>query len=598
MRIGRRQEKGWTAEHRHGPRPARAPIHTTLAASLLAFALLVVACGPASAPNPASTAATPTGPTAAATILPTAAATTATSEPTTTTAPEPTTTPTATEPAPSSTPGPAAGVVHEGQVSQVADTSAFPANDALEPTVATHPTDPRRIAAVYLRRTRSSTCGIDTPVRISHDGGLTWKTAKGRPWAGSGRGPNIHAVIAWGPGPKPGSARLYWADMTAPGCNYAKLAPSVAYSDDEGATWSKLYVERRTTTWIGGFPDITADRDPASPNNGAVYVAFNWPKSRTAGPGMRLIASADFGRTWRATVEIPPAPRTIGCAASWRIAYRVRTAPDGSVYVSGYQADLRHWDPERIFSKGGSGNICRFGFTVTRVLFDRARKTLTLGPTVVATRLGRSAQTVSGAPAVGTSGPIVDPQWCQGLDVDRATGDVYLAVADFVASPGVGRPHGVVRVGRSSDGGRTWTWRTLAPVTLPGTVAAGGGLGSSYKPSLAVRDGVVFVGFHVITDRVAGHAASHHPVVGTYYAVSLDGGRTFAKPAPITSARWPAAALERGVNGPGLRERADFTADGHVFYVYGDGRRAALAPAGTYGRGAIFGALIDPGVAR
>lgn len=581
------------AEHRHGLRPAQAPMRTTVAASLLACALLAVACGPAPAPNPSTIAATP------ATSVPTATAATAT----TATSPEPTATATATatpvpaEPTPKSTAFPV-GVVHEGQVSQLLDTSAFPANDALEPTVATHPTDPRRIAAVYLRRTGSSTCGIDTPVRISHDGGLTWKTAKGRPWRGSGRGPNIHAVLAWGPGPKPGSARLYWADMTAPGCDYSRLAVSVAYSDDEGATWSKLYVERRTTTWIGGFPDVTADRDPASPNFGAVYVAYNWPKSQTAGPGMRLIASADFGRTWHATVEIPPAPRAAGCAASWRIAYRVRTAPDGSIYVSGYQADLRHWDPERIFAKGGSGNICRFGFSVTHVAFDRAHRTLTASPTVMAARLSRSAQTVSGAPAVGTSGPIVDPQWCQGLDVDRSTGIAYLAIADFVAGPAAGRPHGVVRVGRSADGGRTWTWRTLDPVTLPGTTAAGGGLGSSFKPTLAVRDGVVFVGFHVITDRVAGHARSTHPVVGTYYAVSLDGGRTFAKPTPITSARWPAAALDRGVNGPGLRERADFTADGHVFYVYGDGRRAALSPAGTYGRGAIYGALVYPGSAR
>jgi hypothetical protein len=514
--------------------------------------------------------------------------------PTTTPSPEPATNPGST---PSDGPAQVARVIHEGQVGQNQTGTVFPWNDAFEPTVATHPTDPRRLAVIYQRRASNGTCGLDTSLRISHDGGATWKNAKGRPYARSGRGPNFHAVVAWGPGPKRGSARLYWVDMTVPGCDYSSLSVSVAYSDDEGASWSRLYTERRTRPWIGGFPDLTVDRDPTSPNYGAVYVVYNWPRSRATGPGMRVIASADYGRTWRAAVEIPPARRAGECGASWRIAYRARTAPDRSLYVSAYQADLRRWDPDRIFSKGGSANVCRLGFSVTRVVFDRRRGTLTHGPTVMAARISRSAQAMYGAPAVGTPGPNVDPQWCQGLDVDRATGMVYLAVADYVARPRTGRPRGVVRVGRSADGGHTWVWRTVAPVTLPGSARTGGGLGSSFKPTVAARDGVVFVGFHVITDRPRGAAAVPHPVVGTYFAVSVDGGLTFTSPAPITSARWPAAALERGVNGPGLRERAEFTADGHVFYVYGDGRRAAPAPHRTWGRGAIYGALVFPGAA-
>jgi hypothetical protein len=486
-----------------------------------------------------------------------------------------------------------ARVVREGRLSANTDRLAFPFDNAFEPTVATHPTDPRRLAVVYQRYARGGTCGLDTTVRISRDGGATWTTARGRPYARSGRGPNFHAVIAWGPGPRPGSARLYWADTTVPGCSYSAHHASVAYSDDEGATWSRLYVERRTPAWVGGFPEITVDRDPASPNHGAVYVVYNWLASRTSGPGMHVIASTDFGRTWRASVEIPPAPRPSGCGASWRIAYRARTAPDGSLYVSGYQADLRRWDASRIFSKGGPANVCRLGFTVTRVRLDRARRTLTRGPTVMAALVARSAQAVYGAAAVGTTGTSIDPQWCHGLDVDRADGTVHLAVASYRATTSPGTPRGIVRVGRSTDGGRTWRWRTLPAVTLPGSVAAGGGLGSSFKPTLAARDGVVFVGFHVITD--ARGAAGRRPVVGTYFAASLDGGRTFARPVPVTRSRWPAAVLERGVNGPGLRERADFTADGHVVYVYGDGRRAALAPAPAWGRGSIYGALVFPG---
>lgn len=475
------------------------------------------------------------------------------------------------------------------------DALAFPLDNAFEPTVATHPADPRRISVVYQRYASGGTCGLDTTLRISHDGGRTWRTATGRPYAGSGRGPNFHAAIAWGPGPRKGSARLYWVDTTVPGCDYSAHRVSIAYSDDEGASWSRLYVERRTPAWIGGLPEITVDRDPASPGYGAVYVVYNWLASRTGGPGMHVIASTDYGRTWRASLEIPPATRPAGCRASWRIAYRARTGPDGSLYVSGYQADLRRWDADRIFSKGGAGNVCRLGFTVTRVRFDPARQRLTRGPTVMAARVARSVQAVYAAPAVGTQATSIDPQWCHGLDVDRSTGMVYLAVASYRAPPRPGMPRGVVRLGRSSDGGRTWTWRTLPAVTLPGSAAAGGGLGSSFKPSLAARDGVVFVGFHVITDRRG--AAGRRPVVGSYFVVSTDGGRTFAAPQAVTRVRWRAAALERGTNGPGLRERAEFTADGQVFYAYGDGRRAT--PAGSArGRGAIYGALVFMGAGR
>ncbi|MFH1474630.1 MAG: sialidase family protein [Chloroflexota bacterium] len=233
---------------------------------------------------------------------------------------------------------------------------------------------------------------------------------------------------------------------------------------------------------------------------------------------------------------------------------------------------------------------------MTRVRFDRAARTLTRGSTVMAIRVSRSVQAVHGAPAVGTAATSIDPQWCHGLDVDRATGTVYLAVADYRATA-AGKPRGVVRVGRSSDGGRTWTWRTLPTVTLPGSPAAGGGLGSSFKPTVAARDGVVFVGFHVITDVRRSAAAARRPVIGTYFAGSVDGGLTYAPPVPVARIRWRAAALERGVNGPGLRERADFTADGHVFYVYGDGRRAAPSPSRAWGRGAIYGALVFPGAA-
>jgi hypothetical protein len=498
--------------------------------------------------------------------------------------PQPTVAPSSSAPAPTPASVGTAQVLREAEVSRVSGAC----DDAFEPIVATHPSDPGRIAVAYQRYRRiGGRCHLDPVVAISHDGGTTWKMAARRPWAGSGRFPDHHAAIAWGPGPRNGGARLYWADVTVAGPSGGHLA-SVAWSDDEGASWSKLYVERRTPPWIGGFPDITVDRNPASPNYGVVYVAYNWLADPRRGPGLHLLASADFGRTWRA-VEIPPAPGPVGFGDTWRIAYRVRSGPDGAVYVSSYQANLRVWNSAHIFSKGGTANVGRLGFAVARVSFDRRSGRFTVGSNVLAASLPRNAYTVNGTLAPGTSGHVyVDPMWSQGLDVDPASGRVFLAIGDYRPSPGKTVPRGRVRVGHSDDGGRTWQWVTLAALPAIGRLPQ-----SSYKPTVAVAGGAVFVGFHGITDAPVGTAVARHlPTIGTFYAVSFDGGLTFGAPVQVSSARWNVAALAGALTGPGLRERADQTADGAVFFVYGDGRLAAPPPSGKAGRSAIFGALI------
>ena len=203
---------------------------------------------------------------------------------------------------------------------------------AWEPVVATHPTDPDRVAVVYQHRGPGTACGLNPTIRISHDRGVTWRSTKKSPAAGSGRGVSLHAAIAWGPGPSGGS-RLYWANMTTPGCGDGRFSLSTAYSDDEGASWSKLHVERETPPWVGGMPEIAVDRNSASPNFGAVYVGYNWLGRGAHGPGFHVLASADFGETWAST-EIAPAPSPRGYGDWWRIGYRLRPAPDGGVYAS------------------------------------------------------------------------------------------------------------------------------------------------------------------------------------------------------------------------------------------------------------------------
>lgn len=471
-------------------------------------------------------------------------------------------------PAPSDPPIAEARVLHERRVSPVPRSVA---DRAWEPVVATHPTDPDRVAVVYEHRGPGAACSMNPAIRISRDGGRTWRSTRSGPGSRSRRGMGIHAAIAWGPGPG-GRARLYWANMTTPGCGDGRHSLTTSYSDDEGRTWSRLRVERATPPWVGGVPEIAVDRDPHSPNHGTVYVGYNWLGRGAHGPGFRLLASADLGRTWH-RVEVPPVRLTTGARDWWRIAYRLRPAPDGSVYASWYQVDLRRWDRTNIFAKGGSGNVRRLGVAIARVRFDRSAGTFDVGRSRMAATVRETAWTTSGASAPGSAGQIrPDPMWQYGFDVD-ADGHLHVAVGGF-GPPRDGVARGTIRVGRSVDGGRTWS-----VATLPGAGKVDGRRQSSLRPNLVAGQGYVLVTLRLLDDVNTG------ATMGTAFAASFDGGITWSRPEPVNDVRWRPSDLNGVVNGVGLRERAERTADGDIVWAFGDGR---LARGRNAGRTAIF----------
>ena len=445
-----------------------------------------------------------------------------------------------------------------------------------EPVVATHPTDPDRIAVIFEHRGPGADCRTNPVIRISRDGGATWRSTTRSPTAGSGRGNGLHAAIAWGPGPA-GRDRLYWANMTSPGCGAGRFSLSTTYSDDEGATWSPLRVERRTPPWVGGFPDIAVDRDPASPAYGAVYVGYNWLGKGAHGPGLRLLASSDFGDTFSGT-EVAPAPTTPGYRDWWRIGYRLRTDRAGAVYVSWYQADLRRWDRTSIFRKGGPSNVGRLGVAVARVEWDPVAETFDVGPSRIAATVRETPFTTNGVSAPGTGGYLrPDPMWLHGLDVDPATGRLFLAVAEYGQASG-DAAQGALRVGRSDDGGATWSFSIL-----PRAPNSGGHRQSAIRPNIVVGEGFVVVTFRTVDD------VTSNATVGGAFCVSTDGGATWARPVAISRMRWRARDLAGVVNGMGLRERAERRADGNVFWAYGVGPDATT-PAGQT---AVYGATLQ-----
>ena len=428
-----------------------------------------VAVAASSTPSPARSEAV-----AAATISPTAS-------PTPSAVPSPPATPT-TRPDPT---------VHE----------SFVANGT-EPTTAADPFRAGVVAVVSeTLLPAGDTSGCRWPVvRVSRDGGATWSGAN-YPW-GVHCG-DIHTVIAWGP-----NGRL-WAGNAA-GIT-GSLSMSVTHSDDYGETWSVPFVEHFTPPWVGCFPTLAVDTWPASPNFGTVYVAYNWLPNQY-GPGVALMASRD-GDSW-VHAEVP-LDTLRDYPYAWRFGYRIEPAPDGSAYVSYYQANFRMWSAADLFKEGSIGNVGQRGFEVAHVRFD-----------------GRDLK--ADAPTWATTVDTMDAQFQSGLAVDDS-GTAWLAV----------QTAGKIRVGRLDGSG---TWRELS---VPDQ--------KSFKPSLAIEGRTVFVGWHA-TD--AGGR------IRTYYTFSYDGGETFRPPALVTTSVWRDPDV---MNSVGLRENADF-ALGVVYYGYGDAR--------------------------
>ena len=473
----------------------------------------------------------------------------------------------------------AVSVVWERDLTADMLSSSFPYNNAFEPIVATHPTDSQKLAVVYEYRPSRSRCnGIVPGLRTSTDGGATWHKAAGKPWAGSGRIPNYHGTIAWGPGPAAGSARLYWADSTVSDCTYSDHRLSIAYSDDRGATWSALFVAPGAAEH--GYPDLAVDRNRASPNYGAVYATMN-PLKDTSETAMPVWASSDYGRHWQSTNVPALAQPSAAYPFQFRQGYRLRSAPDGSVYASFCQVDR---------ASQNSGSFGRVAFGIARLRLNRALGTFSAAAPVLATTVPIDPYALEFAPAPGTN----DRErlyvcWTHGIDVEPASGRVHIAVATYVSNPPSGTPRGRVRVGRSNDLGQTWSWQTL-PVLAPD---GNGRHQSAHKPTLVAKGQTVFVGFHVLSDVPLNGGLDSSVMVGNAFVVSNDGGSSWGSPRLVSASRWNPDWLDLSINGAGLRDRAELTAGGRVLWAYGDGRRARAKPDTRWGRSQVYAALID-----
>lgn len=254
-------------------------------------------------------------------------------------------------------------------------TARFPTNKQNEPTIAVDPTDARRVIAGSNDEQRQPPCG-DGPVRgdtdpgdcsffpgvgtdgvyTSADGGATW-TNRGllddQPsWQASPYISDGDPVIVFGPKPDgaggfgfAGGARAYYVSLGSYKRGLSPFPPNkapelilVSHSDDGGTTWSAP-VRATTKDNPNTFNDKNsawADRNPASPYFGRLYVGFTEFRSATAtGNGNEPIAvarSLDGGESFGPPKQLSPAGNN--ATGNGRQGSDIATGPDGSVYVA------------------------------------------------------------------------------------------------------------------------------------------------------------------------------------------------------------------------------------------------------------------------
>ena len=258
-------------------------------------------------------------------------------------------------------------------------TARFPTNKQNEPTVAVNPQHNLRLIAGSNDEQRQPACGPG-PVRganaapsdcsffpnvgtsgiyTSSDGGASWLNRglldDQASWSALPVGQRLVSdgdpVIAYGP--RPGAnGQFSWANGTR--AYYATLASyfdnvgpypankapefiAVAYSDDDGATWSAPVIA--TPNNPVNFNDkewITVDDNAASPFFGRVYVSWTQFRSSTfTGNGsepVMVVSSTDGGRSFGAAKQLSPAGNN--GTGNGRQGSSVVTGPDGSVYVA------------------------------------------------------------------------------------------------------------------------------------------------------------------------------------------------------------------------------------------------------------------------
>lgn len=464
-------------------------------------------------------------------------------------------------------------------------TARFPTNKQNEPTVAIAP-DGRHAIAGANDEQKQPACGdpsrgAGTPandcsffpnvgtsgVYTSGDSGATWTnqgllpgyTDTGSAVARSaGTLPTSVApgtlvsdgdpVVVYGPAFKNGSfswtngVRAYYANLAsyASGVAQGQQAPeliAVSISDDHGGSWYDPVLAVAKNGYIfNDKEDLWADRNPASPFFGRVYLT--WTQFRDpsgAAEPVMFSYSADGGLTWSA-------PNQLSIAQNYAFGGRqgsvVRSGPDGTVYALWEDSDLNGY--KHVLQTSSDG-----GRTWSKTM------TIAYNIDIAAAIPGANFRTDSFASA----------------GVDPVNGTVYAAWSS--AATGSGR----IVVSRSTDRGRTWS--TPVPVSTARE-------GYAFFQGLDVaQGGRVDIGYQALVAKNPTTYGTGNAAIDSYYVSSTDGGRTWSAPVRVSSASSdPAASAQNNLK---LQFWGDYntvaSTDATTLFIYTDSRNGVGCPA-------------------
>lgn len=417
---------------------------------------------------------------------------------------------------------------------RTSNTSAvFPTNKQNEPSIAVNPVSSRFLIAGSNDEQRQPPCGPG-PVRgavpasdcsffrnvgtsgvyTSSDGGRTW-TNRGllddqASWRSLPVGQRLVSdgdpVIVFGPRPDgrggfsySQGARAYYATLASYFDNAGPYPPNkapevlaVAYSDDNGLTWSApaLATIKENPNDFNDKEWIGVDDTPGSPYFGRVYLS--WTEFRSAGgaPDPIMVAiSTDGGVSFSPPDQLTPAFNNSGIGG--RQGSMVVTGPDGSVYVA-YEESAAQL---LVISRDGGASWSR---------------PITIGP------VSDIADPIPGANFRTNSFP--------SIAADPRAGSTTLYVAWVTATPQGGR----VVVATSSDRGQTWG----APVTVS-TAAEG----YAFFQGLDVApNGRVDVGYQAQIAVDPATFGTGNARIDSYYVAKAPGSASWSGPLKISTA--------------------------------------------------------------
>ncbi len=250
---------------------------------------------------------------------------------------------------------------------------------------------------------------------VSNDGGQTWTGSV----QGAG-GPN---------GGDPATAINSDGRMFVNFINTANGGQSIAYSDNDGASWSTIQIAAgiQYPYYILDKNHMWVDNGPASPHNGNLYVA--WTNFLGATPRqVELSRSINGGLSWSTPVNLSSAIQ----AGTANHGVNIQTGANGEVYVAWSVYDSGYVSEDAIgFTRSTDGGVT----------WSPARRIIT------------GIRGHRGIPLGG--GKTMRHNSFPSVSVNQQTGEIFVVWTN-IGIPGINTGDPDVYMIRSADGGDSW----------------------------------------------------------------------------------------------------------------------------------------------